>query len=444
VANLAEKLSLKAGVDDEVIQSGQNVLLTFTKIRNEVGKGNDIFDQASAIALDMSVALGTDLQGSITQVGKALNDPIAGLTALTRAGVQFTDQQKEQIKALVESGDILGAQKVILGELTTQFGGSAAAQATATDKLSVAWGNLQETLGEKLLPLVESFSDWMINTGIPAIEAFVGWIQRNNEVLIVFAGIAGGILIAALVALVAALGPVTLAVIAIGAAVGVVAALVVKNFGTIKAVVSAVWNWIKSNWPLLLGILTGPIGLAVGQIVKHWNTIRSGAKATIDAVAGFFTGLPHRIAGALGQIPNLVRTAMSSALHAVQDFAGDIVDAIWSIPRRIIGVAGAIRSKIAGALGGIDLTPGFDLPGFGGFLAEGGVVTRPTMAVIGEAGPEAVIPLSRAGGAGLGGDIHIHLEGAIIADERQFKDMVRRSTNELLAVGAITKRGARL
>src|SRR5436190_1026858 len=61
VSDLAGRLSELSGVDDEVIQSGENVLATFTSIRNEVGKGNDIFDQATASALDMSAALGQDL-----------------------------------------------------------------------------------------------------------------------------------------------------------------------------------------------------------------------------------------------------------------------------------------------------------------------------------------------------------------------------------------------
>jgi hypothetical protein len=176
VEKLTEKLSIKAGVDDELIQSGANVLLTFTNIRNEVGKGNDIFDQAAAVALDMSTALGTDLQGSIIQVGKALQDPVRGITALRRVGVNFSEAQIEVIKKLVETGDLLGAQKLILQELTTEFGGSAAAQADASDKLRVAWDNLKEKLGQELLPLVDKFSTWMVKEGIPKIQELAGWI----------------------------------------------------------------------------------------------------------------------------------------------------------------------------------------------------------------------------------------------------------------------------
>lgn len=177
VARLSEEMSNKAGIDDELIQSGQNVLLTFTNIRNEVGKGNDIFDQAAQVALDMSTALGTDLQTSVIQVGKALQDPIKGIGNLRRVGVNFSTDQVEMIKKLVETGDTLGAQKIILQELTTEFGGSAEAQATSSGKLRVAWDNLQETLGQKLLPVVDAFSTWLREEGIPLVESFAGWIE---------------------------------------------------------------------------------------------------------------------------------------------------------------------------------------------------------------------------------------------------------------------------
>ena len=107
VGDLATAISNKVGVDDEAIQSGENLLLTFKNVRNEAGKGNDIFDQATHSLVDlaagMAAASGGELnfRSSTTLIGKALNDPIKGLTALSRVGVSFTDQQKEQIKTLV-------------------------------------------------------------------------------------------------------------------------------------------------------------------------------------------------------------------------------------------------------------------------------------------------------------------------------------------------------
>lgn len=160
ISDLADSLSKKTGIDDEAIQTGENLLLTFKNIRNETGKGNDIFNQATAAVLDLSKQFG-GIEASSVQVGKALNDPIAGVTALTRVGIQFTEAQKDQIKALVETGDTLGAQKIIMGEINAQVGGQAAAQATAADKLRVVWGNLREELGARLLPIVDKVATFL-------------------------------------------------------------------------------------------------------------------------------------------------------------------------------------------------------------------------------------------------------------------------------------------
>lgn len=149
VSDLADRLSELTGIDDEAIVSAQSLLLTFGNI------GKDVFPETTQAVLDMSTAMGTDFKSSAIMVGKALNDPIAGISALTRVGVQFTDQQKEQIEAMVAAGDTAGAQRVILAELQKQFGGSAAAAATDSQKLATAWGNIREEIGGRLLPYVE-------------------------------------------------------------------------------------------------------------------------------------------------------------------------------------------------------------------------------------------------------------------------------------------------
>jgi hypothetical protein len=180
IADLSSELSRKAGVDDEVIQSGANLLLTFTKVRDEVGAGNDIFSQATGLALDMSAAMGTEMRGAAMQLGKALNDPIKGMSTLGRAGVQFSADQKEQIRTMVEAGDILGAQKMILGELETQFGGAAEAASDPIAKLQVAWGNLLEDVGARILPwaseTADAIGEWLpgaFDRGTAAVEGFV-------------------------------------------------------------------------------------------------------------------------------------------------------------------------------------------------------------------------------------------------------------------------------
>ncbi len=166
VDDLGASLLRKSGIDDEVIKSGENLLLTFTNVRNVAGEGNDVFDQATRASLDLSVALGKDLNSSVLLVGKALQDPIRGMTALRRAGVALTEQQKDQVKALVESGRVMDAQKIILAELTKEFGGSAAAAG--------------KTLPGQINILRETFKNLeadLLRGAIPAIQGLVKWLQ---------------------------------------------------------------------------------------------------------------------------------------------------------------------------------------------------------------------------------------------------------------------------
>jgi hypothetical protein len=155
----ADSIERLTGIESESIQEGQNLLLTFTQLRNGVGKGNDIFNQATDTLVDMSQALGQDASQTAIQLGKALNDPIRGVTALRRVGVQLTDQQEKSIKTFMEQGDIMSAQKVILEELNNQFGGSASAFGNTAQgrlqKMQHAWGNLQEQLAMGVLPVLE-------------------------------------------------------------------------------------------------------------------------------------------------------------------------------------------------------------------------------------------------------------------------------------------------
>jgi hypothetical protein len=170
VLNLATKWQNLSGVQDDAIQTTENLLLTFRDVHNEVGKGNDIFNQATGAILDMSTALSggaipsvDDLKANTIQLGKALNDPIAGMTALKRVGVSFTESQIATIKRLQESGDLMGAQKVILGELTKEFGGAAKAAggtfAGQMAKLQANVNNLQERIGGYLVPALLDLSN---------------------------------------------------------------------------------------------------------------------------------------------------------------------------------------------------------------------------------------------------------------------------------------------
>jgi hypothetical protein len=179
IADLAGSLSMKTGVDDEAIQTGLNLLLTFKQIRNEVGEGNDIFNRASALSLDLANVFGS-VDAAAIQLGKALSNPIKGVTALQRSGINFTDQQKEQIKTLVQSGKVLDAQKMILKEIESQVGGTAAASATGFDRMKVAIGNVQEELGGILIPYIERFATFVVDRVVPVMSTFADIVGEKG------------------------------------------------------------------------------------------------------------------------------------------------------------------------------------------------------------------------------------------------------------------------
>lgn len=396
VADLSTKLSLKTGVDDELIQSGSNLLLTFGKIRNEVGKGNAIFDRATTAALDMSVAMGMDMKSASILVGKALNDPIKGLTSLTRSGIQFTDQQKDQIKAMVAAGDVMGAQKVILGELDKQFGGSAAAQATATDKLKVAWGNLQEQLGARLLPVVEKVATWLA-ANLPAamataeaafarirptIEAVVGsvqekWPQIQATVTAVVAAVRGVIegFVSVITTLWENFGNNILEFVqriwpaiqqVIQGALDIIRGIVQTVTSLIQGDWSGVWEGIKR---IVSGAWSAIQGLVKGSLELLRASVGVGLEVVGSVFKGFWNGLTDWLGGLVDKVASVASSlwaALKSGLKAAIDWILKQIDRMLGPLDEVAGKVGGIVGKLGGSVSGVL----GKIPGF----AQGGVV----------------------------------------------------------------------
>ncbi|NJM51087.1 MAG: hypothetical protein HC843_09595 [Sphingomonadales bacterium] len=108
---------------DEILSKVTANLLTFGNVADEQ------FDRAQQAAVDLATRMGTDLQSATVMIGKALNDPIKGISALRRVGIQLSESQEGLIRSMVATGDTAGAQSIILGELERQFGGAAKAAA---------------------------------------------------------------------------------------------------------------------------------------------------------------------------------------------------------------------------------------------------------------------------------------------------------------------------
>lgn len=142
--------------DEEILQGVTAQLLTFTNITGVQ------FEKTQKAALDLATRLDGDLKGASIMLGKALNDPVANLSALSRAGIQFSTEQKALVKSLVEGGKAAEAQDLILAELEKQYGGSAEAAAAAGSgpfkQMSMALGDLSEGFGEIISEYLAPFA----------------------------------------------------------------------------------------------------------------------------------------------------------------------------------------------------------------------------------------------------------------------------------------------
>ena len=181
--SFASALQKTTTFGDETIIRSQALLATFTSV------GKDVFPNATRAILDVSAAMGQDLQQTTIQVGKALNDPVQGMAALRRVGIQLSETQQAQVKRFVELNQVSDAQKIILGELQTQFGGMAKAvsetSAGALMQMKNAVGDTAEALGDLLAPIVITFAK-SIKFAAEAVSGLVHkFIQLGNEITLV-------------------------------------------------------------------------------------------------------------------------------------------------------------------------------------------------------------------------------------------------------------------
>jgi len=229
-----------------------------------------------------------------------------------------------------------------------------------------------------------------------------------------------------------ALGPIALIAIGIAALV----AAVIIHFDTIKDAISAAFNWVKTNWPLILAVLTGPFGLAVLAITRNWDSIKAGATAVKDwivarfnDVVGFIRGLPGAIGRAASGMWDGIGEAFRSAINRIIRWWNNLKFPSFSIPS--VSVPG-LGSFGGGSIGGWNLpniTP----------LAEGGLVRHTPGGIFANIGEgrhdEAVVPLPRGlrslDGSGGMPPIIVNVSGSVMS-ERELVGVIR---NEFLRGG---------
>ena len=290
-ANQKELQSLTTFGDEEISHL-QSVLLTFGNVTGES------FERATAAALDMSTLLGQDLQSSAVQLGKALNDPITGLTALRRVGVSFTEQQREQIRVMTEAGDVAAAQGIILSEVERQFGGAAEAIAeTAGGQLKQALNELSdagEEFGAVIAPMLKDLAGFL--------KDVAKWLQSLNPETKEWVVRIG--------ALAAALGPL---LIVIGS--------LVRALSGIGGVIRGIPGSIS-----ILRTAFGPAGL-IGIVAAATVALDS----FIDNALSPLSDEMRNLAQSLGEDKIIVEKTLSG-------LAGDVGESFEDVERRVLRV----------------------------------------------------------------------------------------------------------
>lgn len=266
---------------------------------------------------------------------------------------------------------------------------------------------------QKILPIAKSLGEFIAGTLVPAFVSFTGWLKNNSTlvgsiavgigaIVVAYKAWQGALLLIAVATkafavvqgilnAVMSANPIGIIVLAlVGLAAGLIYAYkhsetfrnivngvftAVRNVavGVFKAVVgaiSSVYNWVKTNWPLLLAILTGPFGLAVYAIARNWTAIKSAAKAAlryvVNRVLDFAQDIIDGAAKAFGWVPGL-GDKLKSASKAFGKFRDDVNRKLGGIDDQ------QINFQIKYSNTGVNLTT----PSSVGRKAGGGKITGP-------------------------------------------------------------------
>lgn len=255
LADAASKMQLLSGMSDEEIESGQRLLATFANISDE------LLGRLTPVLADFAAQFTNgNLEGAATMLGKALDDPVRGMTALRRVGVTVTSEQAEMVKQFMAAGEAAQAQGVILDALRPQIEGAAEDQATASSKLSAAFDEVKESIGNMLLPIVGPLADAL--SGM-----FNGFASLPTPIKLVVSGIVA--LTGAAAALWLVLGPTRFAA-------------VVSGFTSIaSSAVTAITNFVATT--MATQALTVEFGLAGVAGAGMWTSILGPVAAALAA-----------------------------------------------------------------------------------------------------------------------------------------------------------------
>jgi hypothetical protein len=326
VVDLSSALSDASGKSlfgDDTIQGAENVILKFKEIKVPL-------QDVTQLSLDMAQSLGTAPADAAKKLGLALQDPFNAITDLQKQGVILTDTQKAVIDQFKATGDAAGAQTVLVDALNATYGGQAEAAAKAAGGMTqfkAGLGEAFETMGSKLLPILDKFGVWLNS---PEVQKNIGiFAERLATGIEVAATFLTDTLIPALTDLYNYLAPI------LGPIVAELARALSEDLPRGIERVTTAWNTMKQA---LSDFNEGYIQ----PIVRGWNAVTT---AVSDAYAWF-----QKIGSAIGsiQIPSWLQGHSPPPLA---DWFSSIASAA--------GAAGAAADGVAPPGGSLPSMPAF-------------------------------------------------------------------------------------
>jgi|DEB0MinimDraft_10_1074344.scaffolds.fasta_scaffold00541_3 hypothetical protein len=262
--------------DEDILQNATAQLLTFTNI---AGKE---FSRTQKVVADLATkSFKGDLKSASIQLGKALNDPVANLSALSRAGIQFTKEQKELIKSLVETNKLADAQSIILDELETQFGGAAEAAANAGlgpfQQLRNSLGDVSEEFGKLIMENIEPLKAGLLSL-IEFLRNLTTEQKKTTLKVAAFVAVIGPLLMI--------LGSIITSVGSVLGAFGKLRLFFMRSLlPIIKLLIKGFMN-LTPQGRIISGVL-----LAASYLVTNWGKVKKGFDDLIESAQKLLTKL---------------------------------------------------------------------------------------------------------------------------------------------------------
>lgn len=342
--------------------------------------------QVNQAAMDLARAKNLDLATATNQVILAMNGQGR---ALATYGIQIKDGLSGMEALQAVQGAVNGQAEAYAGTLS----GSLAVAMQSFNKLISDMGSTQ-------LPVLEQLLGWLVKI-IDAVDQFTQKHQKLTETILIFVGVLG-VLLTLLGSLLVTFGTLALIVLALGAPfliliglVALLAALIVANWQSLADDMTAIWQVVESFFSTAWAWMKNIFDTSLKFIQNEWNQV--------------WTDMGNFLSNIWDTIKNIVKTGVDDIITAINFFINALDSLHISLPS--ISIPGTKLATPA-------LNLGFSIPDIP-MLAAGGFVTQPTLALIGESGPEAVMPLSSLGGGAPGAStIQVFIQGGYYLDQQ--------------------------